>query len=117
VVRTAPSDGTNPEFWAEQIDTFMQTLDRLEEWSELPDETHVLEFGVGDGQQAKVWLDTFAVRCEAHGNDYLSRLRYLMADYSPHVLARARERVRDYADIMQRVPKHVPNSAILTCAN
>ena len=40
--------------------TFMQTLDRLDEWSELPDEIHVLEFGVGDGQQAKVWLDTFA---------------------------------------------------------
>ena len=37
----------------------MDTLDRLEAWSELPDEIHVLEFGVGDGQQALVWLDTF----------------------------------------------------------
>ena len=35
----------------------MATLNRLDEWSELPDEIHVLELGVGDGQQAKVWLD------------------------------------------------------------
>ena len=48
------SDGTNREFWNDQIDSFMATLDRLEEWSELPEEIHVMEFGVGDGQQAKV---------------------------------------------------------------
>jgi hypothetical protein len=92
------SDGTNPRFWAEQIESFMQTLDRLDEWSELPDEIHVLEFGVGDGQQARVWLDTFAQACERRGRDYLARVRYLMADYSPHVLSRARQRVAPYAD-------------------
>ncbi len=32
----------------------MATLDRLDEWSELPEEIHVIELGVGDGQQAKV---------------------------------------------------------------
>jgi hypothetical protein len=95
------SDGTNPAFWSEQIETFMQTLDRLEEWSELPDEIHVLEFGVGDGQQAKVWLDVFAKACDELGRDYLSRVRYLMADYSPHVLARAMERVADYRELVQ----------------
>jgi hypothetical protein len=91
------SDGTNPQFWADQIETFMQTLDRLDEWSELPSEIHVLEFGVGDGQQAKVWLDVFAQACAERGRDYLGRVRYLMADYSPHVLARAREQVAAYA--------------------
>jgi len=95
------SDGTNPVFWAEQIETFMQTLNRLDEWSELPDEIHVLEFGVGDGQQAKVWLDTFAAACDAHGRDYLRRVKYLMADFSPHVLARAFERVAPYAGQVQ----------------
>ena len=90
------SDGTNPAFWSDQIATFMETLDRLEEWSELPDEIHVLEFGVGDGQQAKVWLDAFSRACEERGRDYLRRVRYLMADYSPHVLARALARVADY---------------------
>jgi hypothetical protein len=94
------SDGTNPEFWARQVESFMQTLNRLDEWSELPDELHVVEFGVGDGQQAKVWLDEFARACERHGRDYLSRLRYLMADYSPHVLARARARVEPHAAIV-----------------
>lgn len=92
------SDGTNADFWRDELETFLQTLDRLDEWSELPDEIHVLEFGVGDGQQAKVWLDAFAQLCAERGKDYLGRVRYLMGDYSPHVLARARERLADYGD-------------------
>jgi hypothetical protein len=92
------SDGTNPDFWDGQITSFLRTLDRLDEWSELPDEIHVIELGVGDGQQAKVWLDAFAQACTARGRDYLSRVRYLMADYSPHVLEIARRRVAAYAD-------------------
>ncbi len=74
----------------------MGTLNRLEEWSELPDELYVLEFGVGDGQQAQVWLDAFARCVRGAGRDYLERLRYVMADYSPHVLEVARRRVADY---------------------
>ena len=93
------SDGTNPAFWAQQIETFMETLDRLDEWSELPDEIHVLEFGVGDGQQARVWLDEFAKACQTRGRDYLTRVRYLMADYSPHVLERAMQRVKAYSSL------------------
>ncbi len=92
------SDGTNPAFWQEQIATFMHTLNRLEEWSELPDEIHVLEFGVGDGQQARVWLDAFARACAEQDVDYIDRLRYTMADYSPHVLALAHANVTDFAD-------------------
>ena len=44
------SDGTNPDFWAAQIERCVQTLDRLDEWSELPEEIYVVEFGVGDGE-------------------------------------------------------------------
>jgi hypothetical protein len=95
------SDGTNRDFWNDQIERFLETLDRLDEWSELPDEIHVLEFGVGDGQQAKVWLDAFAAACAARGRDYLPRVRYLMADYSPHVLEIARRRVADYAGLVE----------------
>lgn len=95
------SDGTNPTFWRDQVETFLQTLDRLDEWSELPEEIHVLEFGVGDGQQAKVWLDEFARACETRGRDYLQRVRYLMADYSPHVLTRAMQRVAPYAHLVE----------------
>jgi hypothetical protein len=32
-------DGTNPAFWRERIETFVNTLHGLDEWSELPDET------------------------------------------------------------------------------
>jgi hypothetical protein len=95
------SDGTNPEFWEDQIRCFLRTLDRLDEWSELPEEIHVLELGVGDGQQAKVWLDAFAKACESEGRDYLQLVRYLMADYSPHVLQIARERVAPYGDLVE----------------
>ena len=95
------SDGTNRDFWDIEIDRFLRTLDRLDEWSELPDEIHVLEFGVGDGQQAKVWLDAFAAACAARGRDYLGRVRYLMADYSPHVLEIARRRVADYGELVE----------------
>jgi hypothetical protein len=95
------SDGTNAQFWTDRIDAFMATLNRLEEWSELPDEIHVLELGVGDGQGAKVWLDCFAAACEEQGRDYLGRVRYLMADYSPHVLARARQRVSEYGGLVE----------------
>ncbi len=94
------SDGTNPDFWAERIETFMQTLDRLEQWSELPDEIHVLELGVGNGQQSQVWLEQFTRACAARGRDYLERVRYLIADYSPHVLARARERLAPYGELV-----------------
>ena len=45
----------------------MATLNRLEEWSELPDEIHVLELGVGDGQGAKVWLDCLRGRVRGAG--------------------------------------------------
>ncbi len=94
------SDGTNVAFWRDQIATFMQTLDRLEEWSDLPDHIHVLEFGVGDGRQAEVWLEEFAIACEEQGRDYLSRVRYLMADYSPHVLQRAMTRLSRFGDMV-----------------
>jgi SAM-dependent methyltransferase len=92
------SDGTNPAFWRERIEAFVHTLHGLDEWSELPDEIHVLELGVGNGAQARVWLDTFKAVCDARGLDYPDRLRYVMADYSPDVLAAARRMVAPYRD-------------------
>jgi hypothetical protein len=92
------SDGTNPEFWSDQIETFMMTLNRLDEWSELPAEIHILELGVGDGAQALAWFECFATACREQGRDYLGRVRYLMADYSAHVLSRAQAAVAEYRD-------------------
>ncbi len=95
------TDGANSGFWWDQMQTFVDTLDRLDEWSELPDHIHVLEFGVGDGRQAEVWLEQFASVCADLGRDYLSRVRYLMADYSAHVLQRATQRLARYGDIVE----------------
>jgi hypothetical protein len=97
------SDGTNPAFWRERIEAFVNTLHGLDEWSELPDEIHVLELGVGNGAQARVWLDTFRAVCDARGLDYLDRLRYVMADYSPDVLATAQRMVAPYRDHVTHV--------------
>lgn len=94
------SDGANAAFWRDQLEGFMHTLDRLEQWSELPDEIHVLEFGVGDGRQAEVWIEQFTQLCRQQGRDYLSRLRYLMADYSPHALQRAAQRLASHSEIV-----------------
>lgn len=94
------SDGTNAEFWRDQLDVFVDTLDRLEAWSELPEHIHVLEFGIGDGRQAEVWLEQFARVCADRGRNYLSRVRYLMADYSPHSLERASQRLVRYGELV-----------------
>jgi hypothetical protein len=59
----------------------------------LPDELYVIELGVGNGNQARTWLDVFAELDRSHGRDYYRRLHYLMGDYSPHVLDRARQTV------------------------
>lgn len=105
------SDGTNPDFWNDQISTFMRTLERLEAWSELPDVIHVLELGVGDGQPAKVWLDTFSRACRAAGRDYADRVRYLMADYSPHVLEVAQRNLAAYTDRIEALELDFRNPA------
>ena len=56
----------------------------------------MLELGVGSGQQARVWLDTFRDLCAERGRDYLRRVRYLMSDYSHDVLQAARRNVAEY---------------------
>ena len=73
--------------------------DLLEVWDELdarralPEALYVVELGVGNGNQARTWLDTFLEMDREHGRDYYRRLHYLMGDYSPHVLERARQAV------------------------
>jgi hypothetical protein len=63
----------------------------------LPEELYVVELGVGNGSQAKTWLDEFVELDRNHGKDYYRRLHYLMCDYSPHVLELARVAVADHA--------------------
>jgi hypothetical protein len=62
----------------------------------LPEELYVVELGVGNGSQARTWLDVFAELDRSRGRDYYRRLHYLMGDYSPHVLDRARRSVREH---------------------
>ena len=71
-------------------------FDTLAERRALPDRLEVLELGVGNGDQAKVWLDEFKKADAEHGRDYYRRLQYLMGDYSNHVLDVARETAAEH---------------------
>jgi len=77
----------------ETIGELFTIWDSLARRRALPEELYVVELGVGDGGQARTWLDTFVELDRAHGRDYHRRLHYLMCDYSPHVLELARATV------------------------
>lgn len=92
------SDARNTAAARELVDELFAGWDRLAATSALPDELYVVELGVGNGNQAKVFLDTFRERDHEHGRGYYQRLHYLMCDYSQHVLDLARETVAEHLD-------------------
>ena len=87
------SEGRNTDMARELILELMRVWDELDARRALPEELYVVELGVGNGNQARAWLDTFLTVDRAHGRDYYRRLHYLMGDYSPHALQRARQAV------------------------
>src|SRR5580693_3711100 len=92
------SDARNTEAARELILELFRIWDELDARRALPDELYILELGVGNGNQARTWLDEFVQLDRRHGRDYYRRLRYLMGDYSPHVLERARQAVAHHAE-------------------
>jgi hypothetical protein len=92
------SDARNTEAASELILELFRIWDELDARRALPDELYILELGVGNGSQARTWLDEFVQLDRRHGRDYYRRLRYLMGDYSPHVLERARRAVAHHAE-------------------
>ncbi len=92
------SDARNEAAIRELISDLFRIWDDLSDRRALPDELYVVELGVGNGNQAKAWLDEFVVMDREHGRDYYRRLHYLMCDYSPHVLDIARKTVAEHGD-------------------
>jgi hypothetical protein len=92
------SDARNVEGARDLIEHLFRIWDRLADRRALHDELYVFELGVGNGNQARVFLDEFARMDREHGRDYYRRLHYLMGDYSPHVLDRARANLIDHSD-------------------
>ena len=92
------SDARNIEAARELILELFRLWDELDARRALPEELYVLELGVGNGNQARTWLDEFLQLDRRHGREYYHRLRYLMGDYSPHVLDRARQAVAHHAE-------------------
>lgn len=91
------TDARNSEMARQLILKLFKIWDDLAARKALPEDLHVLELGVGNGNQARVWLDEFLKLDRENHRDYYSKLHYLMADYSPHVLERARENVNEHA--------------------
>ncbi|HEX9537003.1 MAG TPA: hypothetical protein VGA04_02365 [Streptosporangiaceae bacterium] len=92
------SDARDTETVRELILELFRVWDELDARHALPEELYVVELGVGNGNQARTWLDVFAAVDRAHGRDYYRRLHYLMGDYSAHVLERARQAVTHHSD-------------------
>ena len=92
------SDARNVDAVRGLITDLFAVWDGLEARRALPEELYVVELGVGNGNQARTWLDTFVEVDRALGRDYYRRLHYLMGDYSPHVLQRARAAVAAHAE-------------------
>src|SRR5262249_44694224 len=84
------SDGRSVDAARELIMDLFAVWDELAARRALPEELHVLELGVGNGNQARVWLDEFLRLDRELRREYYRRLHYLMGDYSPHVLELAR---------------------------
>lgn len=99
------SDARNTDGVRELIGELFAVWDDLAERRALPEELYVVELGVGNGHQARTFLDTFVEMDRARGRagrhhgpgEYSRRLHYLMCDYSGHVLEQARTTVREHA--------------------
>jgi hypothetical protein len=92
------SDARNTAAVREMILEIFKTWDDLDARNALPPELYVAELGVGNGGQARTWLDEFVALSQAHSRDYYRRLHYIMGDYSPHVLGRAMKAVAHHGD-------------------
>jgi len=92
------SDARNTGTAREVILDLFSSWDELASRRALPDQLYVMELGVGNGGQARTWLDEFVELDRRHGRDYYRRLHYLMGDYSAHVLDRARQEVAHHGD-------------------
>lgn len=87
------TDACNPDFVAETVKRVCQVLDQLRSKDLLPEQIFVLEIGVGNGAQARTWLDEFQRYAQETHCDYYDRLHYLLSDFSACVLNVAREAV------------------------
>src|SRR6185437_1739220 len=92
------SDARNSAGAREVILDLFRNWDELASRRALPEELYVIELGVGNGGQARTWLDEFVELDRRHGRDYYRRLHYLMGDYSAHVLDRARQEVAHHGN-------------------
>jgi hypothetical protein len=92
------SEARNTAAVRELILELFKVWDDLDARGALPGELYVVELGVGNGGQARTWLDEFAALSAGHSRDYYRRLHYLMGDNSPHVLGRAQKAVAHHGD-------------------
>lgn len=92
------TDACNADFMAESVRRMCAVLDELKCKGQLPEQIFVLEIGVGNGTQARTWLDEFQRFTREIHADYYDRLHYLMSDFSICVLNAAREAIMPHLE-------------------
>lgn len=86
---TGVSDGHNAAAIEDAVSEFRERLKGLDSRGQLPEELFVLEIGVGTGERALRWLDTFREMDRDQATAFYPRLRFLVADYAMPTLNRA----------------------------
>lgn len=97
------SDARNVQAARDLILKLFEVWDNLSSRRALPEELYVLEIGVGNGNQAAVFLDELRRMDREMGRGYYRRLHYLMGDYSPHVLELARQAVAHHSEHVSKL--------------
>ena len=96
---TGVSDGHNPDAIAASVSEFRDRLKDLDTRGQLPEELFVLEIGVGTGERAVRWLDTFRDMDRDQGTSFYPRLRFLLADYAMPTLNRAMAKLTEHQEL------------------
>ena len=99
------SDGHNVQAIQDQVVEFYDLLVDMDAKRQLSDEIYLMEIGVGNGQRALLWLDSFLKIDREKGAGYYPKLRYLLCDYSMVALERALERLGPHREVA--VPREV----------
>lgn len=84
---------------ADEFHQYLCGLDRNPDYSKrVPKNFYIEEWGIGNGNFAKHFLDRLRTLDEQHGTDYYSRLQYVLVDYSESILQGAEAALKEHRD-------------------
>jgi hypothetical protein len=103
------SDGHHPQAIADDVEEFLDLLEKLREENQLPNEIELLEIGVGSGLRCAHWLDMFEAADAKRGTGFYPHIRFNMGDYSNDTLDKARPAVLRHTKQCRFIPMDAMN--------